>query len=103
MEQLQLNFKKSDITFRFTETANRYKDCLHELKEGEIWLGNTGIFIPSCYSNLKTIRLGEQAYDINGQPLNRNYIRPLILHKSEEEMYNKIYTDRMEEIANKYS
>lgn len=87
----------------FTPDAHKYTSCHHELKDGEIWLGNTsgnddwtkGVDIPDRYSILKTVRLGEQAYDIHGKPISRDYCRPLIINKSEEDMYEKIVMRKM--------
>lgn len=80
-----------------TKDAHKYKSCDHELKSGEIWLGNTsgserwerGVDIEEKYKHLKTIRLGEQAYCGYGLPISRDYCRPLIIHKSEEELFYK--------------
>ncbi len=75
----------------FVEGAHKHTSCDHELREGEIFIGNTagnkrwekGVDIPVRYKHLKTIRLGEQAYDIYGKPLSRDYCRPLIIHRQE--------------------
>jgi len=91
MEQVELK-----IETQFMVDAKKHSDCSHELKKGEVWIGNTkGTEIPGHYKSLKTIRIGEQAYDINGKPLDRGCYRPLILHLSEEPMYNLIYDMRM--------
>lgn len=79
----------------FTANANKHRDCTHELKQGEIWVGNTdvinGLNIPEhLIGKMKTARLGEQAYDINGKPIEIWYCRPLIIHQSEELIYDKI-------------
>lgn len=80
-----------------TETSKNYTSCNNELAKDEIWLGNTkGTEIPKHYKSLKTIRVGNQAYDIKGNKLDINYCRPLILNKSELEAYEKIYAARME-------
>ncbi len=87
----------------FTKDAHKYKSCHHELAKDEIWLGNTsgnenwekGVDIPNYLAHLKTIRLGEQAYYIDGKPISRDYCRPLIINKSEASIYNKIQMDRM--------
>lgn len=78
----------------FTKDAYKFTSCDHELSKEEIWIGNTsgneswtkGVDIPRRYSHLKTIRLGEQAYCIKGKPLSRDYCRPLIINKSEQEL-----------------
>lgn len=82
----------------YTKNAYRHTSCDHELRKGEIWLGNTygnnqwkkGVEIPERYKKLKTIRLGEQAYDIDGHPISRDYCRPLIIHKSEIQEFRRI-------------
>jgi hypothetical protein len=84
-----------DILSNYTNDAYKHTSCHHELAKGEVWLGNTGTTIPEHYKHLKTIRLGEQAYCIHGKPLDRNYMRPLIIHVSEEPERDKIYLSRM--------
>ena len=87
----------------FVENAHKFISCEHELTKDEIWLGNTsgnkdwecGVDIPNHYSILKTIRLGEQAYDIKGKPLSRDYCRPLIVNKSEYPQVEAIDKERM--------
>ncbi len=87
----------------YTEDAHKHKSCDHELEGDEIWLGNTsgnenwekGVDIPSHWASLKTIRLGEQAYCIEGKPISRDYCRPLIINKTDEPEYNRIYQKRM--------
>jgi hypothetical protein len=64
--------------------GQKHTSCHHELANDEIWLGNTGTDIPEHYRHLKTIRLGEQAYSIHGEPLSQNFFRPLIIKKREE-------------------
>lgn len=91
----------------FVKDAHKQTSCVHELLEAEIWLDNTsgnnewekGVDIPKHFAHLKTIRLGEQAYCIDGKPLSRDYCRPLIIHKSECDEVNAIYKKRMEELS----
>lgn len=86
----------------YTEDAHKHKSCHHELKQDEIWLGNTsgderwekGVEIPTRYKSLKTIRLGEQAYCVHGLPISRSYCKPLIIHKSEEKEFERLYNKR---------
>ena len=83
----------------FTEDAYKHTSCRHELQKGEVWLGNTsgdnqwgkGVQIPTKYKELKTMRLGKQAYCIHGMPISRHYCLPLIVHESEEQEYERIY------------
>jgi hypothetical protein len=66
------------------------------IQANEVFLGNTNSTeIPEQYRSLKSIRLGEQAFDINGKPLSKNHYRPLIISKTEEAAYDKIYGARM--------
>lgn len=82
----------------FTEDAYKHTSCRHELQKGEVWLGNTsgdnqwekGVQIPSKYQELKTMRLGKQAYCIHGMPISRHYCLPLIINESEEKEYERI-------------
>lgn len=84
----------------FTDDAKNHTSCHHELKPGEIWVGNTdvrnGLSIPEyLIGKVKTARLGEQAYYLNKTPIERWYMRPLVIHKSEEAIYDKIMMSRM--------
>jgi hypothetical protein len=84
----------------FTKDAKKHTSCSYELKQGEIWVGNTdvreGLSIPKyLIGKMKTARLGEQAYYIDGKPIHRKYCRPLIIHKSEELIYDNIMMSRM--------
>ena len=84
----------------YTEDAFEHTDCSRELKPGERFLGNQNIRqepdIPDYLKHLKTIRLGEQAYDLNKNPIERDYCRPLIVHQSEYDAYNNIMQARLE-------
>lgn len=87
----------------FVKDAHKHTSCDWQLSKNEIWLGNTsgnerwekGVDIPKDYAHLKTIRLGEQAYCIKCKPLSRDYCLPLIIDKSEEEEYSRIYMKKM--------
>jgi len=88
----------------FTPDAKKHTSCHHELKSGEMWVGNTdvreGLSIPKyLIGKMKTARLGEQAYYIDGKPIHRDYCRPLIIHKSEEMVYDNIMMARMSDAA----
>lgn len=88
----------------FTPDAKKHTSCHHELKAGEMWVGNTdvreGLSIPDyLIGKMQTARLGEQAYYIDGKPIHREYCRPLIIHKSEEMLYDKIMMERMSDAA----
>lgn len=79
--------------------AKQHTSCHHELKDGELWIGNinvrNGVEIPAHYRGLKTVRIGNQAYCIKGRPLDRNYMRPFIIHKSEVDKLNRIQMERV--------
>lgn len=84
----------------FTKDAKKHTSCSYELKQGEIWVGNTdvreGLSIPKyLIGKMKTARLGEQAYYIDGKPIHRGYCRPLIIDKSEELIYDNIMMSRV--------
>ncbi len=91
----------------FVKDAHKHTSCDWQLSKNEIWLGNTsgndrwekGVDIPKDYAHLKTIRLGEQAYCIKGKPLSRDYCLPLIIDKSEEQEYDRIYMKKMSVFA----
>ncbi len=91
----------------FVKDAHKHTSCDWQLAKNEIWIGNTsgndrwekGVDIPKDYAHLKTIRLGEQAYCIKGKPLSRDYCLPLIIDKSEEQEYDRIYMKKMSAYA----
>ena len=62
----------------------------------EIFLGNTrredGSFGPLA-KTLKTVRLGNVAYCIEGKPLPTDYA-PIFIHRSEETLYDAIMMGR---------
>lgn len=66
----------------------------------EIWLGNTDLATwPKPYlTSLKTLRLGGQAFDINGDKLPQDSYRPVFIHKSEHYRYDRIMMDRLSKI-----
>lgn len=88
----------------FVKNAYSHTSCEHEVSKNEIWIGNTsgnirwekGVDIPNSYTHIKTIRLGEQAYDIKGKPISRDYCLPLIVGKSEYPEIESIYKKQME-------
>ena len=85
-----------ETTNYFTDDAHKHTSCHHELKDGELWVGNTNLSIPEYLrSKMKTVRLGEQAYYIDGKPISRNYCRPLIIHRTEAQLYDNIMMARL--------
>lgn len=70
-----------------------------EKRVDEIWLGNTCIkgfnksnTTEKYLSHLKTLRLGNQAYDCDGKEISQDYYRPLFIHESEFKEYDRIMT-----------
>lgn len=65
----------------------------NEKKSNEVFLGNTNKiknFPPPHLSSLKTIRLGKQAYYIDGTKISTDYCLPIFIDKSEYDRYNQI-------------
>ena len=59
--------------------------------EGEVFLGNTlNKTLHPMFMALDTIYLGKQPYDIHGKRLDPDVYRPIFIHKSELNEYNKI-------------
>lgn len=71
-----------------------------EAMEHEVFVGNFSskggetVCIPDFLSSLKTARLGDQAYSIDGYPISQDEYRPLFVHKDEYEAYNRIMMKR---------
>ena len=75
-----------------------------ELKENEIFVGNhifkDGIInIPKHLCSIKSVRIGDIAYYIDGKQIIDNndcgyLIRPIFIDKKDSEIYDKIMTDR---------
>lgn len=61
-------------------------------KPNEIFCGNhpANEGIPVYLRSLKTIRIGEQALDIHGKKLPKNYMLPIFICRSELSAYNTI-------------
>jgi hypothetical protein len=62
-----------------------------EIRDGEVFLHNTQAdsFPRDTELPFKTLRLGGTALDIDGRELPDHYgIRPVFIHRSEEEAYN---------------
>ncbi len=79
-----------------------------EQRPGEIFLGNARdqneqrVEIPEYLLELKSIRLGKIAYDIEGHPLASNYCRPLFIHHDDSARHEAIQKARTEAISKKY-
>jgi hypothetical protein len=101
ISEMQPNLFEDKVDF--LPSCSKHRDCLHELQQHEIWVGNTDVrselSIPSYLEGkVKTARLGEQAYDIHGKPIERWYMRPLIIHQSESGVYDRIMMDRLKSL-----
>ncbi|MCA9307865.1 MAG: hypothetical protein KDA16_15160, partial [Phycisphaerales bacterium] len=64
-------------------------------KDGEVFVGNTDTTRKNLdhLKSLKTLRLGDDALDINGKKLPRQY-RPIFISKAEEGAYDRIMVER---------
>jgi len=68
-----------------------------EKKETEIFIANTRqLDIPKKFRHLKTIRLGRQAYCINGSKLSPTYMLPMFVGKSDYNELNRIWQDKID-------
>lgn len=83
----------------YQRTAARNARLLaSQIRPGEIWVGNTNVrgglgLSPSIAGKMLTARLGEQAYDIEGEPIEPDYMRPCFIHESEMNLYNRLMMD----------
>ena len=67
-----------------------------ETGKDEIFVGNTSAGgVPRHLAELKTTRIGEQAYDIHGKKLSPDYMRPLFIDRSEMDKYDRIMCARL--------
>ena len=64
----------------------------------ERFLANTSDGIDHYLSHLKTIRLGEVAYDIYGDVIKNPKCKPMFIHKSERMEWNRIMDARLRAI-----
>jgi hypothetical protein len=62
----------------------------------EVFVGNTHTKneVPEYLRGLKTVRIGDQALDIEGKKIDQEYMRPLFIGRAEVEEYNRIMTRR---------
>jgi len=68
-------------------------------KDNEVFVGNyripDGKIVPPDYLHLlKTVRLGDQALDLNGHFIDANHYRPIFIDCSEAGLYDKIMMHR---------
>ena len=73
----------------------------HEVSidKNEIFLGNTSASgIPDRLRGLKTVRVGDQAVDINGNLLDPKEYLPLYIDRSEERAYDAIMRNLLKSI-----
>lgn len=71
-----------------------HKEC----RPSEIWVGNTlrngDVISRLAAHGLRTARLGEVAYDIDGEPIATDYMAPLLIGRSEEAAYDNYMMKR---------
>jgi hypothetical protein len=62
----------------------------------EVFVGNTHVKdgVPEYLCSLATIRIGDQALDIEGNKIDQTYMRPLFVGRAEVGEYNRIMTSR---------
>lgn len=71
-----------------------------EAKENEVFVGNVSsvkgapVCIPDYLSGLGTIRLGKQAYDIEGNKLSPKAYLPLFIDRSEVKAHDRIMMNK---------
>ena len=66
-----------------------------EASDNEIFVGNTtSTAVPEYLVALKTVRLGDQAYDLDGKKISKDYMRPLIIGRAEAGQYDRIMMRR---------
>lgn len=66
-----------------------------EQRPTEVYIGNTIDGVKAHLSNLKTIRLGEVAYDLKGVKIKQpTQYRPMFISKGEYWEYDKIMVER---------
>ncbi|MFM2006180.1 MAG: hypothetical protein RLZZ09_1835 [Pseudomonadota bacterium] len=68
-----------------------------ELRPGEVYVGNAP-WIAEHYSGLKTIRLGEVAYDYRGNPMS-NGSKPVFVGKDDIKQYREIQQQMSDEYS----
>lgn len=71
-----------------------------ECESNEIFVGNVLLsMFPAPYlKSLQTIRIGIQAYEIDGKPIDICYMRPMFVGKTEASEYDRIMMDRLRTI-----
>lgn len=74
-----------------------------ELRKDEVWCFNsTTDYLPNRCGQLKTMRFGKQALDINGKKLPAKSILPVFIHKSELDLLNKLLGEELKAASMKY-
>ena len=83
----------------FLEDAFKRKDCLNEIRMGEKWVGNMDARKTEEYlsrrKSIPSLRIGEQAYDIEGKPIARFVARPLFINKRDQQAYDDFMMGRV--------
>lgn len=74
---------------------------LNNIEKEELFVCNTDpdTGIPKKWKSLKPVRLGKQAYTIDGHKLSPDYCVPVIVHKSEYMELNRLWGEEFEENA----
>jgi len=74
-----------------------------ETKENEYYCYNVKAEkgIPLRLRSLKTVRLGKQAYDLDGKKISTDYMLPLFVSKNELNTLNNIHEQELKEIRSK--
>lgn len=75
-------------------TITTHKECSAK----EVWVGNTSsqgdVIARLNAAGISSARLGNVAYDIEGKPIDRNYMAPLILARADEIRYHEYMMER---------
>lgn len=75
-----------------------------EARPDEVFIGNVTLpFDKPDLKHIPSLRLGEQAYDIHGDPLPRETYRPMMIQRGRDlDLYNKAYQARLDAIDRQY-
>jgi hypothetical protein len=80
-----------------------------EIKDGEVFVANKSTIRNNSdelfaiwKKHLKTIRLGEQAYDLDGNKLDPERHRPIFVHKDELDELNRLWQEQIDKIKRQY-
>jgi len=69
---------------------------MSQMKPNEIWIGNTKTSNGLGWrSEIKSARLGEQAFCIDRKKLSTDYVLPIFINKSDQPKHDSMYAERM--------